>query len=88
MANATDKSAVFAQALTDAGCGDALKARCCECYACGDIDALKKLLSEQRKALLEQVHNGQKQIDCLDYLAYTIRKKRLGGTNHDRTHEQ
>ena len=74
MANATDKSAVFAQALTDAGCGDALKARCCECYKDGDFGTLDRLLQKQKQTLLNKVHEGQKQIDCLDYLAYTLKK--------------
>ena len=79
MANATDKSAVFAQALTDAGCGDALKARCCKCYEDGDWNTLSRLLQNQKNALLDKVHEGQKQIDCIDYLTYSLKKKQ-GGT--------
>ena len=76
MANATDKTAVFEQALQDAGCGDALKARCCECYEDGDFGTLDRLLQKQKQTLLDKVHEGQKQIDCIDYLAYTLKKDR------------
>ena len=79
MANASDKEAVFQQALNEAGFGDARKAECCRCYAAGDWKTIRTYFAEQRKALLEQVHAGQKRIDCLDYLAYTIRKDQNGG---------
>lgn len=75
MANATNKAAVFEQALDDAGCGDALKARCCECYEDGDYGTLNRLLNDQKKALLNKVHEGQKQIDCIDYLTYSLKKQ-------------
>ena len=75
MANATDKTAVFEQALQDAGCGDALMSRCCECYEQGELQKLEQLLKQQRAALLDKVHEGQKQIDCLDYLTYSLKKK-------------
>lgn len=75
MANATDRAALFEQALSDAGCGDALMSRCCECYEQGEYKELEQLLKTQRAALLEKVHEGQKQIDCLDYLTYSLKKK-------------
>lgn len=74
MANATDKQAVFEQALTDAGCSEQLKELCCECYEEHDGKRLEKLLAEHRKALLDNVHKGEAQIDCLDYLTYTLKK--------------
>lgn len=75
MANATDKQAVFEQALSDAGFGDARKAECCECYEEGDWNTLSKLLQSQKNALLDKVHEGQKQIDCIDYLTYSLKRK-------------
>ena len=76
MANATDKTAVFEQTLKDAGCSEALKKHCCECYEDGDWSTLETLLKQQKIALLNKVHEGQKQIDCIDYLAYTLNKDR------------
>lgn len=34
-----------------------------------------KILSKQRRLLLEEVHDTQHQLECLDYLIYKFRKK-------------
>ena len=34
-----------------------------------------RLLSVKRKSLLEQIHQEEKQIGCLDYLVYQIEKE-------------
>lgn len=39
-----------------------------------NTDNLKKLLFEQRKALLDKIHENQEQIDCLDFLIYSINR--------------
>ncbi|MEE0801606.1 MAG: hypothetical protein U0L91_10065 [Gemmiger sp.] len=36
-----------------------------------------RLLSARRACLLDQIHQEEKQIDCLDYLVYRIRKGHL-----------
>lgn len=36
-----------------------------------------QLLSKQRTLLLEKIHHDQHQIDCLDYLVYTMKHKTL-----------
>lgn len=36
-----------------------------------------KLLAAHRRRLLEELHREQKQIDCLDYLVYKIKKENL-----------
>lgn len=33
-----------------------------------------QILSEQRKELLDELHLVQKELDCLDYLIYKIKK--------------
>jgi hypothetical protein len=38
---------------------------------------LLPLLAKQRINLLDSVHDGQKQIDCLDFLVYSINKKHI-----------
>ena len=62
------------QNLMDAGC-DGSQIEAFEHLAAeGDrVD----LLEAHRKALLDQLHRSQRQIDCLDYLLYQLRK---GGT--------
>ncbi len=34
------------------------------------------ILTKHRKHLLDSVHKGQKQIDCLDYLIYSLIKQK------------
>ena len=41
----------------------------------GKTEEQFKLLSEKRESLLNCIHQKQKQIDCLDYLAYKIGKQ-------------
>lgn len=38
-----------------------------------------RLLSGHREALLNTVHAGQKQMDCLDFLTYTLKKELKSG---------
>lgn len=40
----------------------------------GKTDDAVKLLKRYRISLLENLHIQQKQIDCLDYLVYTVQK--------------
>ncbi len=32
------------------------------------------ILARHRQALLDRIHKGQKEIDCLDYLLYSLKK--------------
>ena len=41
----------------------------------GERKRLFKLLERQRRLLLDSVHSREKQIDCLDYLVFQIRKE-------------
>lgn len=65
------------QNLKDAGCdGDTIDC-ILECCVNGNIKKRKKVISQHRKKLLEQVHEGQRQIDCLDYFSYRIEDDEL-----------
>lgn len=63
------------QNLRDAGCSEA--------FICQFLCALEektpaerqKLLSLQRGQLLEQMHECQRKLDCLDYLRYSLQKQ-------------
>lgn len=44
------------------------------CWKAGKINDQLHLLSLKRAALLEHVHQAERQIDCLDYLVYRISK--------------
>lgn len=60
--------------MKDAGCSEDIINRFLLCYQAGDIKGELKVLSGHRQALLDEVHKGQKEIDCLDYLVYQIER--------------
>ena len=43
-------------------------------WEAGEIKEQLRLLAEKRKILLDHIHLEEKQIGCLDYLVYQIRK--------------
>lgn len=62
------------QNLKDAGCGYDTISCCLACLEQGKKNELLRRLEEHRKGLLCKVHEEEKQIDCLDYLVYQIRR--------------
>lgn len=62
--------------LKDAGCDEATIRQFLNCLKNDDIKAGKRILCEHRKSLLGSVHNGEKQINCLDYFIYQLNKVR------------
>lgn len=62
------------QNLEDAGCSREVIDCCLACLDHGKKDELLKRLEDHRKGLLNKVHEGEKQIDCLDYLVYQIHR--------------
>ncbi|MDE6664787.1 MAG: hypothetical protein K2K14_01145 [Ruminococcus sp.] len=74
MALATDKIAVITENLTDAGLDKKSIAECLKMLDERQFTALEKFLISHRKKLLDSVHKYDKQIDCLDYFTYTLRK--------------
>lgn len=67
------KEAVI-QNLKDAGCSRDTIECCIDCLDCGEKAELLKRLENHRKGILYKVHEGEKQIDCLDYLVYQINR--------------
>ncbi len=45
-----------------------------DCWKAGETTEQLRLLSQKREGLLDQVHQEEKQIHCLDYLVYQIEK--------------
>lgn len=58
--------------LKDAGCDEEFIERYCKCE--NDRRQCKKMLSEHRRRLLEQLHEKEDNVSCLDYLVYKIKK--------------
>ncbi len=61
--------------LKDAGCDPDTMARFMDCYKKGDYQNQIRMLEICRDALLENVHQGEKKISCLDYLVYQIERQ-------------
>lgn len=64
------------QNLKDAGCDRKIIECFMECMARDDFNGQLRLMKEQRKCLLNRVHEEEKQIDCLDYLVYQLDRSR------------
>ena len=64
--------AAIVQNLKDAGCSQETIACCLACLDAGQKKELLERLEKHRKGLLDKVSEGEKQIDCLDYLVFQI----------------
>lgn len=62
------------QNLKDAGCDSKTIEQFLAYREGGEVKKQQKLLFEHRRRLLSHVHKEEKKIDCLDYLAYQLRK--------------
>lgn len=76
MAEASDTYRIIYQNLIDAGCDKSITDKCMLLVKNGKAFDMLPILSRHRKILLDSVHVGQKQIDCLDYLIYTLKKQK------------
>lgn len=61
--------------LFDAGCDEQVIRRYMAARRSGDSRSCSRLLEERRRALLDEIHGGQKRLDCLDYLRYQLQRK-------------
>lgn len=77
MPEASDTQGILRQNLIDAGCDQELAQRCAALTQGEKTAEVLRILSRHRQTLLDAVHRGEKQIDCLDYLVYTIKKRYL-----------
>lgn len=75
MAEATDTLGILYQNLLDAGCNKELIEKCMLLARKNRQTDILPLLSHHRKELLNDVHQSQKCIDCLDFLAFQIKKQ-------------
>lgn len=64
------------QNLKDAGCTPAMIEEFFAYMEHGEKESQMLLLEAQRKKLLDDVHDGERKIYCLDYLMYQMQKKR------------
>ncbi len=59
--------------LKDAGCNTILTEQFKTLRGKGDQKGQMRLLTEYRRLLLDEIHAGQKKLDCLDYLIYRLK---------------
>ena len=62
------------QNLRDAGCTREDITDFMRCMETGEAKKGMKLLERQRRELLDGIHEGQRKLDCLDYLLYQMGK--------------
>lgn len=63
------------ECLKDAGCSDQKIQEIMKCIENKNDEREIMLLKKHRCHLLEKIHHDQKQIDCLDYLLYSLKNK-------------
>lgn len=64
------------QNLKDAGCTKEMTQQIIMKLKKNDFEELSKLLEQHRSCLLNLIHDKEKQIDCLDYLVYQIKRNK------------
>ena len=77
MAGTNDRYSSIYQNLVDAGMDSAAVKQCMPFVKEENFSGMLPILSKHRAVLLDSIHTGQKQIDCLDYLIYKIRNKKM-----------
>ncbi|MBD5096558.1 MAG: hypothetical protein HDT40_06085 [Lachnospiraceae bacterium] len=75
MAKASDVYGILYQNLVDAGCSEEEITACMDYAKKDNWKNILSTLTHHKKALLEQVHTSEKQIDCLDFLIYRLNKE-------------
>lgn len=74
MAEVNDIYGSIYQNLIDSGCDAQTTERCMFYMKEGKISDILPILKQYKATLLASVHTGQKQIDCLDFLIYKLKK--------------
>ncbi len=75
MAEINDVYGSIYQNLLDAGCDEHMAEKCMDLVKEEKCADMLPILAGYRASLLSQVHDGQKRLDCLDFLVYKIKKK-------------
>ena len=63
------------QNLEDAGCNSETISAFIGEIENGNLESGLRLLAVHRRSLLDELHKEHKQIDCLDYLIYQMKKQ-------------
>ena len=60
--------------MKDAGCDMEIITKICRLYAAGQVQDAVKILRRHRCHLIEQLHESQSKVDCLDFLVRQMEK--------------
>lgn len=69
----------FSCCLKDIGCDQQMIAEFLKDEHRCDVDKQLSILEKQRRITLDQLHDNQKKIDCIDYLIYQLKKIKEAG---------
>ena len=67
----------FTQSLADAGCDPETIGTVCMLYDSGQTREAVRVLRRHRCTLMDELHESQSKVDCLDFLLRNIHKKVL-----------
>lgn len=70
----SEQEQAYYKNLIDAGCSERAANQMIALLQSGKKGQMLKLLSEYRSELLNKLHADQRQLDCLDFFLYQIRK--------------
>lgn len=62
-----------------AGCDMEIITKICRLYADGQVHDAVKILRRHRCHLIEQLHESQSKVDCLDFLVRQMEKRKARG---------
>jgi len=68
-----EENKVLIQNLIDAGCPQEVVEVFTNCTGDNDYKRKLQILSKQRRTLVNDIHESQKKLDCLDYLICSIK---------------
>ncbi len=63
------------QNLRDAGCPENFIIRFLASLAHGTPAEQERMLEQERRCILEKVHDEQRKLDCFDYLRYALKRE-------------
>ena len=63
--------------LSDAGCGSEELQKAKQLYEAGDTEALIRYFRKCRCSRMDELHESQRKVDCLDYLIRQTAKANL-----------
>ncbi len=79
MARANDTNELLYQNLCDAGCSEALTQECMELAENGMTKRMVQRLKGQRTNLLDEIHQAENSLRCLEYLLFQIEQNQSNG---------